>query len=82
MTIRKKISIASVVWVAVMLVLGVVALLKINQIDSAVHSIAAESLPAIGSSVRLERLVNQQKAMKAESGIAESQGKFRTELKN
>jgi len=95
MTIRRKISIASVVWVAVMLALGVVALLKINQIDSAVHSIAAETLPAIGSAVRLERLVNQQRAMmmahmvsntpeemsQAEFGIAEAQGKFRTELR-
>src|ERR1700720_4545707 len=95
MTIRKNISIASAVWIALMTVSGVVALVKLNQIDSAVQSVATESLPGGGAAVRLDSLIHQQSAMmlrhmlsntpeamsQAESGIAEAQTKFQTELK-
>jgi methyl-accepting chemotaxis protein len=95
MTIRKNISIASAVWIALMTVSGVVALVKLNQIDRAVYSVATETLPGIGSAVRLDSLVHQQSAMmlrhilsntpegmsQAESSIAEAQAKFQTELK-
>jgi hypothetical protein len=95
MTIRKRILMASAVWVALMAVSGVVALVKLNQIDSAVYYVATESLPGIGSAVRLDSLIQQQSAMmqrhmlsntpegmsQAESGIAEAQAKFQSELK-
>jgi len=95
MTIRRNISTASALWIALMTVSGVVALVKLNQIDKAVHSVATEWLPGIGSAVRLDSLIHQQSAMmlkhmlsntpeamsQAESGIAEAQTKFQTELK-
>jgi methyl-accepting chemotaxis protein len=95
MTIRRKILTAAAIWIALMTVSGILALVQLSQISSAARSVATDSLPGIGSGVRLDSLIHQQSAMmlrhmlsntpegmsQAESGIAEAQAKFQTELK-
>jgi methyl-accepting chemotaxis protein len=95
MTIGRKISIACAALVALTMLLGLVAIVKIGRINAAVHSIATGSLPAVASIARLDSLIKEQRSAmlthilsenpehmsQAESAITDLQNKVQTEIR-
>ena len=96
MTIGKKIFLAFTALFLMSTILATISLLNVSRIDTAVHSIAVDSLPGISSSARLDSLVREMRVVmlrhialdnidlkyQAESEIADAQGKFQTEQRN
>src|SRR5436309_13990843 len=63
MTIGKKICFAFAALFTMMIALGTISTLNLNRVDSAVHSIAVDSLPGLYSSARLDSLVREMRVV-------------------
>ena len=94
MTIGKKIILACSALVALTIILGIVSILNLGRIDTAVTSVLVDSLPGLASAGRMESIIQGQRAFalrhmlveapdqksQADSLFADGMSRFQVEL--
>jgi len=85
MTIGKKISLACIALVALTIILGTVALVKVGRINTAVNLILTDALPGTASAGRLDSLMNEQRVFSLRyllDETPEQKGQSQSEMAN